>query len=430
MKKLKPCLYEDKKIGIERIYVNLPAKDGKRGKRPYFTSLEECQNFCNEYNKQIAKLSADAASITNREKEEYVLLQNKCEDVGLNIIQAANSYLELTKLFSKSKKSIEEVLKEHLEKQQIREKSETIGKLFDKFMDEMHTLKRGKRHIETLRYDIKRFVEDFGEKTKIADITVEDISDWLKNLKKRAKVKDSSGKYSYITMDEPVSDLTKNNYRGNLACFFKYCFRMRYVSENLIRFIPKISCEQNEPPIITPTHFREILKRTPEKSMERLYIVFAGLFGIRQSEILRLKGGNIKLDENEIILPKNVAKTKARRTVPILSEQKKWLEPYRDVFKAKFDGLIFVKTMANKIAKFKKRENINWEHNALRHSNASYMLARTSNSAMTSLQLGNSEGVLKQNYMSLVSEKDARDFFKITPESIKKLDKGRRENAA
>lgn len=62
-----------------------------------------------------------------------------------------------------------------------------------------------------------------------------------------------------------------------------------------------------------------------------------------------------------------------------------------------------------------------WRHNALRHSFCSYRLADVKSAAEVALEAGNSPQMIFQHYRELVTEKAAKAWFAITPESTKAL---------
>ncbi len=70
-----------------------------------------------------------------------------------------------------------------------------------------------------------------------------------------------------------------------------------------------------------------------------------------------------------------------------------------------------------------------WRHNALRHSFCSYRLADVNSAAQVALEAGNSPQMIFEHYRELVTEKAAKAWFAITPETAKalkaKLDKER-----
>ena len=86
-----------------------------------------------------------------------------------------------------------------------------------------------------------------------------------------------------------------------------------------------------------------------------------------------------------------------------------WLMPYR-----KQSGQIHFSR--KECAKVRKKANVKWCSDVLRHSYASYHLAHHENAALTSLQLGHRDsGLLFNNYRDLVTREDAARFWKISP---------------
>ena len=59
------------------------------------------------------------------------------------------------------------------------------------------------------------------------------------------------------------------------------------------------------------------------------------------------------------------------------------------------------------------------KHNALRHSFCSYRMAAVKSAAEVALEAGNSPQMIFQHYRELVTEKEAKAWFAITPESTK-----------
>ena len=62
-----------------------------------------------------------------------------------------------------------------------------------------------------------------------------------------------------------------------------------------------------------------------------------------------------------------------------------------------------------------------WRHNELRHSFYSYRLVDVKSAAQIALEAGNSPQMIFQHYRELVTEKGAKSWFAITPESTKAM---------
>jgi hypothetical protein len=75
-----------------------------------------------------------------------------------------------------------------------------------------------------------------------------------------------------------------------------------------------------------------------------------------------------------------------------------------------------------------KDAGVVWKHNALRHSFISYRVASIKNVAEVALEAGNSPDIIFQHYRELVTGQTAKEWFGITPASVKELrEKAERE---
>ena len=59
-----------------------------------------------------------------------------------------------------------------------------------------------------------------------------------------------------------------------------------------------------------------------------------------------------------------------------------------------------------------------WPGNALRHSYASYKLAKWPDAAALALEMGNSPAVILRHYRSLVNPAAAKAFWNLTPKTV------------
>jgi hypothetical protein len=70
-----------------------------------------------------------------------------------------------------------------------------------------------------------------------------------------------------------------------------------------------------------------------------------------------------------------------------------------------------------KLAAFAKRHAIvvKWHKDIMRHSYISYMVARIQQIGQVALWAGNSEAVIKSNYLSMVTKEEGDAYFQIMP---------------
>jgi integrase len=131
--------------------------------------------------------------------------------------------------------------------------------------------------------------------------------------------------------------------------------------------------------------------------------------------MIRLKWEDIKFDQNVIFLAKQVTKTKQRRIVPLLPNLKEWLTPHRQV-----DGLIAARwasshTLSKAWSTHAQNVGVAYKKNGMRNSYISYRVALIKNVAQVSLESGNSPGVIQRDYLELVTEGDAEQWFATVP---------------
>jgi len=71
--------------------------------------------------------------------------------------------------------------------------------------------------------------------------------------------------------------------------------------------------------------------------------------------------------------------------------------------------------LSNQKGQLARAAGIEWKHNALRHSFASYRLAQIQNANQVAMETGHSVKVLFTNYRELVTPDEAKRWFEIAP---------------
>jgi len=77
-----------------------------------------------------------------------------------------------------------------------------------------------------------------------------------------------------------------------------------------------------------------------------------------------------------------------------------------------FAGICANRRLKKQVA---EEAGIQWKHNALRHSFASYRLAQIQNANQVALETGHTVKVLFTNYRELVTPDEAKSWFEIAP---------------
>jgi integrase len=261
--------------------------------------------------------------------------------------------------------------------------------------------------------------------------------------------------------DLGVSGRTRNNIRMSVQTLFGFAKAKRYVPKDHDEMdaVPVAKEQSGAIEIFTPAELRELLATA---SAEMIPFLTIGAFaGVRHAEIQRLDWKDVRFDAGIIEIHAGNAKTATRRTVPILPNLRGWLDlavgqlaegkaaakdggapsgpvcPFSNVT----DQIVSLLTKINhkragatpegQDVLADGHQEFRWKHNGLRHSFISYRVAAIKNVAQVALEAGNSPAVIFSNYRELVTPRDARAWFAITPKSTgalqKKVEKGRQE---
>ena len=243
---------------------------------------------------------------------------------------------------------------------------------------------------------IKGRMEDFEKHFKsFADATPEALKEYL-SKKGRQK--------------------TVSHWRGTLSDFFKYCIRKDAIKTNPIDKLHKDDFVKAEKPaevgylslIRTNAFMAHIEAKYPHLSKFYALALFAG---IRVEETPRIKEEYIRYSEKKLILPAEITKTgKAAVLERLPANVWAWLEKYKGAP---------ILTPSKCIQYYYLPIN---PHNFARHSFATYHLSLYIDEHFTaSITRHDRPETLRKNYFgALVPKAEAKAYFAITPQSVKK----------
>jgi integrase len=200
-----------------------------------------------------------------------------------------------------------------------------------------------------------------------------------------------------------------NNVRSTLVSFWVWARKQGYVPDTMTapQRTHALPVPKKRPPIYTPTEFRALLAAVAPEW--RLPLTICGLAGLRTCEAERLLWREVKLGKKLIeVLPENAKNTGRRRLVPIHPALMTWLR------KAEFapeDHVCPQGVRIDNLAKRLRRRGVVWVKNGLRHSYGSYRCAVVKSAAQVALEMGNSEGIVRSNYLNYVERKAATAWF-------------------
>jgi integrase len=251
------------------------------------------------------------------------------------------------------------------------------------------------RYLRDLKYRLGRFAEDFSSR-HVAEITTADIDEWLRQLN--------------------LGPVSRNTFRRRLVTLFKFAKTRGWCRTIPAAETARVREVSEEVGILTPSELSGLLKVSSVDTIP--YWTIGAFAGLRAAEIERLEWADVNLDRHWIKVRAKHAKSASRRLVDIQPSLLKWLRPYQDR-----TGKVVPENLRVKLLEDRKRATEagsltrKWPSNALRHSFASYYLARFDNAGKLALQLGHvGQDLIFRHYRELVTRVDAKRYWNIVPE--------------
>lgn len=295
--------------------------------------------------------------------------------------------------------TLRDVVKDYLDRRRAAERSSRVDDAINEFLDLKKKAGKSARYLGDLNYKLNRFAGDHGERL-MSEITPANVDAWLEGL--------------------GVAAVTRNGFHRVLRVFFEWGTKRGYCAENPARAAEVAKETPKRVPIFEPGEIRLILNAAPP---ELLPVIALGAFaGLRPEEIRRLDWRNIDFLRKRIDIDAGISKTAAHRYVPMNETLIAWIQP-----KAKSSGKVAPANFYRRLCDFHKelaeedkkrsRPAVEWKHNALRHSFASYALAAEEDAARVALWLGHeSPKMTFKHYRERVTPEQADAWFSVAPE--------------
>ena len=370
-------------------------RNGKRI-RENFREERNATSRAQEIATAIEKGRLEVLELTNSDRENYLGAVRALRPLRIPLHAAIEEFVAARTQLGGD--SILTAVKDYLtRKRNVQERR--VDQVVDEFLaDKRKARDQGElstRYVYQIKSDLTRFKNAFH--TNISGITPALIEDWLKG--------------------QDIVARTQNNLRNSIITLFNFARMRGYLPKGVptdAMDVPRAKERGGKIGILTPAELATLIKKAPAGI--QLYFAIAAFTGMRTAEILRLDWSQINFERNFVVVSPEKAKTATRRLISIQPNLMEFLSPYRGS-----TGRVFERyTNANAI-KFAKANGIEWPHNALRHSFASFRLAQCQDPARTALELGNSPQKLFQNYRELADQRDAAAWFAISPKRSKKI---------
>ena len=317
---------------------------------------------------QKINYGAAAMSISERLRSQAVEAQRLLEPHGISLLEAVREFVSNLEALKKS-----------------REVTAAVGD----YIAGAKTDGRSPRYIGDLRHRLGRLSQNFEGRT-LASVTTTDLENWLRSL--------------------GVGAVSRNSYRRRLASLFAYSMDRGWCAANPASKVT-IARERETPiGILSPDEFSKLLENASEQTLP--YWLLGGFAGIRSAEIERLTWRDIHFESRLIEISANKSKTAAKRFIEIQPALEAWLAPYKN-----HHGPICPVNLRKLLEADRQRAGIKaWPTNALRHSFASYHLARFQDAPRLALELGHTNAhLIFRHYRELVKPPEAQKWWNIMP---------------
>jgi integrase len=355
-------------------------KIGNGRNRRFFKDRLEAETFLQSKRIEQENYGTAGTSFNERQRAEYLECSEALKTFNATIRDAVNFYLphlHATKRTCTAADLVEELLKV----------KEADG--------------ASERYLSDLRSRLGQFSESFDGKS-VAEFTSSEVDEWLRSLSDS-----ESGKRLAAT--------TRNNFRRVLIVAFNFARERGYCVDNPAEKSARAKVIEGAIGILTVEETARLLESAAPELVP--FVAIGAFAGLRRAELERLDWREVDLPAGLIEVTAKKAKSARRRFVRIQPNLARWLRPRAqiaaNVTPVEYRELLDDARGAARIEQ--------WPHNALRHSFASYHLARFNDAAALALELGHTNSNLVfQHYRQLVKPKQAERYWKIVPASAGK----------
>ena len=327
--------------------------------------------------------------LSNQDHSAYVHAVAKIRPTGRSLESAATEIAEAVKMLG-NRTSLVEAVRFYVKHHPTSLPKKTVREVVDEMIAAKKADGMSARYVSDLESRLGRFARECAG--LLSDMTSKDLKDWLNSL--------------------GVGARGRNNFRALLIALFNFAKSSGYLPKNQpteADSITKAKDAASAIEIFTPKDLAKLLEHADASLVP--YLALGAFSGLRTAELQRLIWQEVKLEQGFIEVTAGKAKTAQRRLVPIQPNLALWLQPY-----ARPSGQVFdLSTINQKAAGFSKKLGIPWPHNGLRHSYASYRLAKCKSAAEVALEMGNSPRMIFQHYRELVTVTDAENWWGIVP---------------
>jgi hypothetical protein len=290
---------------------------------------------------------------------------------------------------------------------------QTIAEIIPNFLTEKK-LKVKPPTYSNFHATMKAFQLAHGAK-KPHEVTSFHVDEYLRSLSFNKRL--PGGKFQRV----PVGPKRWNNVRSDLSVFFNWCAKAprKWIAASPVGEVEKHKIAHRTPEILSVQRCADLMAHVTEFEEGRflLYFSLALFAGVRPSarggEIVKVIAQNderklIRSDLGVIHIPPDIAKTGRVRQITIQPNLKAWID-----LATKRHGSVVPPNIEKYTAKVRTKFELSPD--VLRHTFASMHVGKFHSVGQAALESGNSETIIRNNYLNVVSEAEAKAFWQIMP---------------
>jgi integrase len=200
-----------------------------------------------------------------------------------------------------------------------------------------------------------------------------------------------------------------------LGGVFHHGMKRDWCSSNPLEKLDRKRTGVSEVQIYSPEEVQKIMAAASAIPDALPFVAVSMFSGTRASEARQLTWGDIDLLEGFVQVRAGVSKTKRPRAIPMSENLKAWLLPYR----GKDSDLIVPQggnSLRTQLRKIHSDAGVQTIKHGMRHSFASYLLARDKDITGLTLAMGHDDAETTfRHYHRAATERDAKKFWSIKP---------------
>jgi integrase len=216
--------------------------------------------------------------------------------------------------------------------------------------------------------------------------------------------------------DREMGEVSWNNWRRDLGCFFKFCLLNQWITKNPIDLVPTKKVDEEEVEILEVHQVRDLLTQANLVCPRQLPWLVLGLFcGFRRSEADAAEWSDIDFETNTIKVNAAKVRSVSTRYVELTEPARAFLEAF-----PRSEALATGKYARRMDFKFlSKVTGIDCSRNVYRHSFGSYYLAHHQNNQKTMIQMGHENlQTFVRFYRKPIPKLVAQAYWLINPASL------------